>query len=156
MMKHKGLIFTSILFLSMSVTLVNAQTHWVVTERWTEPVAVSYFNCPHVEWKVTWDFKVKLGSSYSIEIIDVDTLESVVSETRIGSFVYQGKGEYTHNRSGRFQMVIDVSNDVTNFVVLVVQNIESIPEFPSWIILPLFISSTICVIIVRNKIGKKC
>ena len=30
-----------------------------------------------------------------------------------------------------------------------------IPEFPSWIILPLFISSTLCVIIVRNKIRKK-
>ncbi|MFC1487701.1 hypothetical protein ACFLRN_08460 [Thermoproteota archaeon] len=29
-----------------------------------------------------------------------------------------------------------------------------IPEFPSWILLPLFITSSICVIIVRNKIRK--
>ena len=38
---------------------------------------------------------------------------------------------------------------------LVKTDANGIPEFPSWIILPLFLMATLVGVIIRNKIGKK-
>ena len=69
------------------------------------------------------------------------------------------------NGYGNFTAIITVLNQTTTGPYLVsvfdemgneaTNTFTVIPEFPSWIILPLFLASTLCVIIAGNKIRKK-
>ena len=44
------------------------------------------------------------------------------------------------------------TNYIDSYTVIVGQNIDSIPEFPSWIILPLFLVVTLVVIISKKRL----
>jgi hypothetical protein len=150
------LILCSILIGLPHIVAVSAE-RWVEIVKWTEPVTSSRFDCNHVSWEVHWNFKdIALGSTWTIEIIDIDALENNVTffKTGVGSFVSVNSGQYTHNQSGRYQITIEV-NRINDFEVFVIQDMDSIPEFPSWIMLPLFLITTISVIVIRKKLINK-
>jgi hypothetical protein len=58
---------------------------------------------------------------------------------------------YIRDQKGTFYMDIDATN-IENFTIIVEQDLDSIPEFPSWIILPLFLIATLSVIIIKNRL----
>ena len=136
-----------------NIVAVSAE-RWVEVAKWTESVTSSRFDCNHVSWEVHWNFKdIALGSTWTIEIIDIDALENNVTffKTGVGSFVSVNSGQYTHNQSGRYQITIDV-NRINDFEVFVRQDIDSIPEFPSWMLLSIFLILTLVSIIIRKRL----
>ena len=54
------------------------------------------------------------------------------------------------NKSGSFYLNV-LTGNVDNFTIIIEENIVSIPEFPSWIILPLFLTIFLSVILFRKK-----
>ena len=54
-----------------------------------------------------------------------------------------------YNQSGSFYINVDAS--IKNYTIIVEQNINSIPEFPSWAILPLLAVGSISIIIFKKK-----
>jgi hypothetical protein len=135
-----------------NIAPVNAE-EWAEVAKWTEPVTGSRFNCNHVNWEVHWNFKdIAIGSTWTIEIIDIDALGNNFTffETGVGSFVSINSGQYTHNQSGRYQITINVQR-INDFEVFVRQDIDSIPEFPSWLFLPLFIIAILALIFKRRR-----
>ena len=68
-------------------------------------------------------------------LIDENSVVPIVNEDTTNTYLY-----FTYNHSAKTARIIGT---------------DAIPELPSWIILPLFITSTLFVIIVNNKIGKK-
>ncbi len=56
---------------------------------------------------------------------------------------------YMDDSAGIFHLWIDPSS--SNWELIVEQNIDSIPEFPSWTILPLFLAATAFALAVRKR-----
>jgi hypothetical protein len=65
---------------------------------------------------------------------------------------YSGPNEYFNNKL--FAKLWDAPKNVTNWAIILCSR-EEIPEFPSWIILPLFMIATLVVIIFRNGLRRK-
>ena len=83
------------------------------------------------------DFRTRMGSdfSYDIEWDKSDGADGV---------------SYIHNQKGIFYM--EIITNAENFTIIVEQDLDSIPEFPSWIILPLFLMATLSAIIVKKRL----
>ena len=57
---------------------------------------------------------------------------------------------YIHNNSGTFYMRINVTN-AQGYTIIVEQDLDSIPEFPSFLILPLVLMATLPAVIVYRR-----
>ena len=124
------------------------------------------FNCDHVEWRIRWEYTphpaVPQYAALWVEVYekkeDVIWRGELIQEGEsvfIDKFREYGMSEtdgvsYIHHQPGRFYMFISGSN-IEDFTIIVEQDIDSIPEFPSWIILPLFLVATLFAIIIRTK-----
>jgi len=157
---NKQLILTLILC-SIIVGLPNIATvdaeEWVEVASWNEPVSKSPFIVDYVDWKLGWDFgKAGLGTTYTITLFD-ESNNTIFVKSGYVSFTQKTKGKYTHNVSGLYSVTIEtvnMNNFEVNFEVYVIENIDSIPEFPSWIILPLFLTATLVIVIFRKSLKK--
>ncbi|MBN2259712.1 MAG: hypothetical protein JW702_04170 [Clostridiales bacterium] len=52
---------------------------------------------------------------------------------------------------GTFYMSVEASWLVNDYTIIIEQNVHSIPEFPSWIVIPLFLISTLVIAVYRKK-----
>ena len=153
----------------VEVTRFNKES--VPSTWWGDPSGnTDYFTCDHVEWRIRWEYiphpAVPQYATLYVEVYekkeDVIWRGEVIQEGKsvlIDVFGEYGMSEtsgvsYIHNQTGRFYMFISGSN-IEDFTVIVEQDTDSIPEFPSWTILPLLIVATMVVIIVRNKFSRK-
>ena len=59
-------------------------------------------------------------------------------------------GTWFHIENGTFHLSMRAFM-IGGYSIIVEQNIDSIPEFPSWIILPLFLVLTVVTIIIKKK-----
>ncbi|MBT8171975.1 hypothetical protein KJN74_03805, partial [Candidatus Bathyarchaeota archaeon] len=57
---------------------------------------------------------------------------------------------YISDDFGKYYLML-LSN-VPSYTIIVEQNIESIPEFPSWIILPILLSGRLVVVELKKKL----
>jgi hypothetical protein len=72
----------------------------------------------------------------------IEKIERLVNEKTSGTL-------RVYNQSGSFH--IDINASVENYRIVVQQNVDSIPEFPSWILVSLFLSSTLMIAVYREK-----
>jgi len=92
------------------------------------------------EGKTLWSKDLHLPeSSYASERSVVQTLD----------------GGYAVLGGGGFHASEDDPNGIVNAWIIKTDHVGNVPEFLSWIILPLFIVATMVVIIVRNKLSRK-
>ncbi|MFC1487999.1 nitrous oxide reductase family maturation protein NosD [Thermoproteota archaeon] len=68
-------------------------------------------------------------------LVDKNSVVPIVNEDTTNTYLY-----FTYNHSAKTAEIIGT---------------DAIPEFPSWIFLPLFVTLSLCVILIRNIIGKK-
>jgi hypothetical protein len=137
---------------------------------WGDPSGnTDYFNCDYVEWRIRWEYTphpaVPQYASLYFEVYEKK--EDVIWR---GSLRAEGKSvlidvirkygmsetsgaSYIHNQTGRFYMFISGSN-IEDFTIIVEKDTDSIPEFPSWIILPLFLMATFVGVIVKKRLSQ--
>jgi hypothetical protein len=112
---------------------------WVEVIRFEDAVSqnTAYFTCDHAEWRINWSYSTdpQTGqyagfavTAYNNESQDVGAI------MQMGNITTEGTS-YIHNKQGTFYLAISVAN-VVGYVVVIEQDVESIPEFPAiWVIL---------------------
>jgi len=120
----------------------------------TESYTTDYFTCEHVEWRIRWEYvpdsdfpEYTVFNVYSYpegeDVIFIDSIIKMGAEDTSGA-------SYIHNNAGTFYSTINVAN-TESYTIIVEQDLDSIPEFPSFIILPLFMIATLLAIIVYKR-----
>ena len=77
----------------------------------------------------------------------------ICSASEEGSNNVNGVSNYQRN-SKYANSAIVVGINLENYTIIIEENIDSIPEFPSWIIIPIFLTITLTSVIFRKKIRK--
>ena len=150
-----AVLFSMFLLVSMAGTVFGQEENWVEVDRFTGGSwtgGTRPFTVYHNEWRINWTYEPideETTILFRFYVLDIDTniVEFVVSDEKTS-------GTANFFQLGAFHFFI-VGYNVQNYTIIVEQNIDSIPEFPSWIILPLFIGATLVGIVTRNKIRKK-
>jgi hypothetical protein len=131
--------------------------NWVEVTRFigTGGFTTDVFVCDYPEWRIRWEYDPlsvlfweglkPLGVKVHPEGQSKLTVSSI---TGIGS---QDGINYVYDNAGRFYMTISPTF-LRSYTIIVEQNIESIPEFPSWAILPLILCITLFSIVVKRKL----
>lgn len=157
-----------ILLLVLSFVLVSLPEieaiEWVEVARFTgsetlpgEHLFTDYFTCHHVEWRILWEFAP--SSKYLGWAVFGIVVYEKGEDVRLPEYVIEMSKEeesgvtYIHDQEGIFYMEINAQN-TANFTVIVEQDVDSIPEFPSWIIIPLFVIATLTVMIFRKRLTR--
>jgi hypothetical protein len=155
-----GLI--SLLFLSF-VTLgivFASSSSWSEVTRFTgsgtEHYTTDYFNCEHAEWRIRWDYVPHPGL---LALFSVYTYPQGEDTLYIDSIIKIGANDadgisYIHNSDGTFYSKINVAY-TESYTIIIEQDLNSIPEFSSWIILPLFLVTTLFTIILKKRIFRE-
>ncbi len=141
-------------------SVVTCMHDWSEVTRFTgsgtEMYTTNYFTCDHVEWRIRWEF-VPHSANPNLTLFNVATYPQGEDVSFI-DFIYKFGGEdtsgasYIHNNQGTFYSKINVGN-TEGYTIIIEQDLDSIPEFPSFLILPLFMIATLlaAVIIYRKK-----
>ena len=145
-----SLVICSII-VSGIIQSVNA-TDWVEVTRWSgsafpdlEEFSMQ-FECSHIEWRIVWSYDA-VGSPFeSILIIQKSGDLIVYSE----SYFSKSGARSIHNEAGNFSLEITCLN-MYEYLIIVEQDVDSIPEFPSYLILPLFMISTLLAVILYRR-----
>ena len=159
--ERKGIIITvlfSLFLLSSTLGIAFASSgNWVEVARFTGMgrLETDSFDCTHVDWRIRWSFNhsIELGPlgpplAFTLQVYTVsgELVESFMATS-------QTSGTLNYNRTGSFWLSINEMY-VDNWTVIVEQNIDSIPEFPSWIILPLLMILALVVIVMKKTMLK--
>jgi hypothetical protein len=164
--KRKVLILLVILCLALSV--FSSDIAFASSENWVEVVRFSWsgpgpheyritepFTCDHVDWRIRWEFYFDHTHFPEFGHFSVRTYpkgeNTSIDEVHVDGFGERNGTSYIFNNKGEFYMRISTLSVVTSYTIIVEQNLESIPEFSSWIILPLFLTATLIAIIIKNK-----
>ncbi len=134
--------------------------NWVEVIRFEgkDSMQTELFTCDCPEWRIRWEFDPGhfhfFPEMYSFsfttypqdEYINyVDSVSQMGNESRSGT-------SYIHN-NGTFFMRIK-TGAIDSYTIMVEQNLESIPEFPSWTILPLLLTATLVALVYRKRLHK--
>ncbi|MCD6240042.1 hypothetical protein J7K27_00770 [Candidatus Bathyarchaeota archaeon] len=156
------LLTLSIVTLTTLIGSVSASPeNWVEVIRFTgsgtEQYTSEYFTCDHVEWRIRWEY-VPDPEYPEFALFNVYTYPQGEDTLFIDSIIKSGADDtsgvsYIHNNAGTFYMKINVAN-TQSYTIIVEQDLDSIPEFPSFLILPLlFILSTLLFVGYKGKLG---
>jgi hypothetical protein len=129
------------------VTFHNAVGFW----------ATSRFNVFHDDWRIKWEIYPSNGSeSPSLTVHVYHDMYHEGKEVISSLTTHETTGILNiHNASGSFFLLVTATNTNSSSILIVEQNTESVPEFPSWTILPLLIVATLIGVTARDKIRKK-
>lgn len=149
------------LLTAMSGVVFASSGNWSEVTRFTgsgsETYTSDYFTCDHVEWRIRWDYvpDFQYPNLTSLSVFTYPTKEGDRGPMYVNFIRKTGNEDtsgtsYIHDYQGTFNMYIDV-NGTESYTIIVEQDLISIPEFPSWIILPLFLVATLFVIVIRKR-----
>jgi hypothetical protein len=127
----------------------------------SEKYTTDYFICDYEEWRIRWKYvpTTQQPDLASFSVFTYPKSEDIRGATYVNQIMKTGTADtngtsFIHNYQGTFHMYIDVE-EIESYTIIIEQNLNSIPEFPSWAILPLLIGGTLIGVIIRNKIKKK-
>ena len=158
-----GVLFSCFVLLGSVPSIVFASSdNWVEVTTFTGSGGVhstSRFAVDYVDWRIRWEVNPgndsELGTSFNAYVYpssggpQIEEMHYIIGTEKTTGI----KNIYNHR--GIFYIVV-VTTNIADVKLIIEQNIESIPEFPSWSILPLLIVVTLVGVIIRNKTIKKC
>jgi len=134
----------------------SSSENWVEVDRFTGGSwngGTRPFIINHIEWRIRWNYEptidvdldIPMGFHFMVMDVDHNYIDIVFGDEEKNGTLYL-------NQDGEFYL--DISGLHVEYTIIVEENIESIPEFPSWLIPPLLIVATLVGVIIRNKIRK--
>ena len=155
----KATIVIALFCLCMLVSTVGlafAQTeNWVEVATFSEGRArfgdTNSFVIDHEEWRLVWEYQVDL------ELLTAFMFDVKVFETQeiIGGYNNSGKLDITQGiynitgQTGEFYLFIG-SNGLS-YSITIEQNVDSVPEFGSWIIVPVALGTVLFVVAYKKR-----
>ena len=161
--KRNGTIITVLISLfllgSTSGIAFVSSGNWVEVTRFTgDRIGISTlesFTCEHDEWRIIWEYVPNIDSNWSVFSIYVEAAgflhKRVDSVVNTGSEVTNGT-LYINDNNGTYYL--NIISNVPRYTIIIEQNIDSIPEFPSWIILPLLLTVTLVIMVGKQRLPK--
>lgn len=134
-------------------------------DTYEQPYDIETFTCDYAEWRIKWEYEPNTDPGYSgVPQYKNGMPLSIWDENRNLTpnwyFFYDTGVEpqkngttYFHDRAGTFQVKID--DDIEDFTIIIEQDLNSIPEFPSWTILPLILTITLFSVVVKRKLHSR-
>ena len=114
------------------------------------------FVVDRVDWRIRWEFEPGNGSERVAFLVYVFQTTGIKGSVPwIDSIQHFGTEETTgilniYNQSGYFYMDV-LTGNIENYSMVIEQNLDSIPEFSSWIILPFFLICILSLILFKRK-----
>ncbi|WGM89111.1 MAG: hypothetical protein NUK63_09375 [Candidatus Bathyarchaeum tardum] len=154
----------TILFFSTCVPKVvfASSENWVEVARFNGTAFTFGVSDPfqiyHEEWRVLWEtnnlfHEIEHFDFYVLHEDDVTEDGSIYTNNSIGSIRTTANENGTLNIHGSIgTFIIWVSPSPATWELIIEQNINSIPEFPSWTFLPVLIIGILAVVIFRKKL----
>lgn len=155
-------MFSLFLLGSLSGVAFASSENWVEVMKINRSGSVfinsGLFTIDYPEWRIRWQFDPgdnwHFAQMYFLNITIYEEGEFDNYFANIYGSGNQNNGLYhVSNNIGKFHMKINTGM-IENFTIIVEQNIDSIPEFPSWTILPLFLTVTMVLAIYKRKLSK--
>ena len=157
----KGFVLTLIIFLvsAFLVDIVFASSgNWVVVITFHNAVGfgmTSRFNVFHDDWRIKWEIYPSNGSespSFNVRVYHdmghqgIEMISSLTTHETTGIL-------NIYNASGKFFLVCQATNTNSSSTLIIEQNIDSIPEFPSLEILPQLFMATSVLVLFRKRLS---
>ena len=151
-------LFSLLLLGSLSGVAFASSENWFEIARFDATMgegSTESFTVDHVDWRIKWSYNPTVDARvfplrFRFNVYEVGN--------KLAKFYIppsnQIAGTLNMNQTGNFYLYIDAMYAET-YSITIEQNIDSIPEFPSWIISPLFLVSVLVAIVIRNKIAKQ-
>jgi len=127
--------------LSLSVSTLGvacaSSENWVEVIRFTgsESTQTEPFTIEHVEWRIRWNYSHQfmmhnpVAHAFVINVLEHSPEKHIIS---IGEWNPASEnGTWVHNENGAFYLEI-WSISIDEYSIIIEQNIDSVPEFPSW------------------------
>ena len=149
-----AVMFGLFLLGSMSVTVFASSGNWIEVARFDGTVWPEYtehFRIDYFDWRIKWSITPR-PSDIIIPLkfrLDVKNASGYIVEFFLAS--NQISGILNMNQTGEYYLYIDPMH-AENYSITIEQNVDSIPEFPSWTLLPLFLVTTVSVIILKKRL----
>ena len=130
--------------------------NWVEVVRFNGtiwPEYTEHFTIDYFDWRIKWSYTPRLSELINPYIfrLDVKNASGYIVELLFAS--NQIAGTLNMNQTGEYYLYIDPMH-AENYSITIEQNIDSIPEFPSWAIVSLILSSTLILIILKRNLHK--
>jgi len=138
-------------------SIPKPENNWVEVARFNGtiwPESTEHFKIDYFDWRIKWSYTPRLSELINPYIfrLDVKNASDYIVELLFAS--NQIAGTLNMNQTGEYYLYIDPMH-AENYSITVEQNIDSIPEFPSWTLIAFFVTVSFAMILIRNKISKK-
>jgi len=141
------------------IHLVKAD-HWVEVVRFTGGSTITTtedFTCDHVDWRIRWEIEPRNDSIRTVfRVYIFPYSDAFPREPWFESILKYGTEEtsgilYIHDHNGSFDM--DVLASLESYTLIIEQDLDSIPEFPSMVpILLILIVLTVTLVIYKHRL----
>jgi hypothetical protein len=158
-------VLPPLLFFSFSISTIASvivfasSGNWIEVARFTGVGGIGTtepFTCDYSDWRIRWEIEPRNdGTERTAFLVYVFPYTgSFLRDPWFESIQHYGTEEtsgtlYIQDRNGSFDM--DVLASLESYTIIIEQNVESIPEFPSWIILPLTMAATLIAVVMRRR-----
>ena len=134
--------------------------NWVEVTRFigTNGFTTDTFTCDHAEWRIRWEFDPGHWHFADLHTLHVTTYKEGESTISFNQIIEppggNRQGVELLNQSGTFYLEIG-SGLIDSYTIIVEENIDSIPEFSSWVVLPLFLIATSTMVVYKKKLWRQ-
>ena len=160
------LVLVSLFILGIESCFCSEPVSDTILGNWSEVIRfegenstqTDLFTIDYVDWRIRWEYDPghwHFPDMHKFQVITRPEGASIITADMISGTpgVIENGTSYVHENPGRFYMEIN-AGIIESYKIIVEQNIESIPEFLSWTILPLISVATLVGVTIRNKIRK--
>jgi hypothetical protein len=163
----KRAVLALLLFLLGSLSIFTSGAVFALSGNWVEVAKLTggggigttdHFTCDHADWRIRWEIEPTNSSERTAFLVYIFPYSDAFRrEAWFESIQHYGTEEtsgilYIYNHSGSFDM--DVLASIESYTMIIEQDVESILEFPSWTIVPIFTIATLLIIICKHKLPK--
>ena len=153
------LLVLCIAFSGFSSNIVFASSEdWIEVIRFTGGAGITTtepFTCDYVEWRIRWEYEPRTENPEDPPGLEVCVYTQKYHSPFFERFNNWGTEETNgtliiHDKNGTFHLAIICG--VPSYTVIIEQNLDSIPEFPSWTPLLLIVIVVLLIsVIYRNS-----
>jgi hypothetical protein len=152
------LLFCFCLIVPTSSVVFASSDNWVEVVTFHNIVgfwATPRFNVFHDDWRIKWEIYPSNGSeSPSLTVRVYHDMDHQGNEIISSLTTHETTGiSNIYNASGKFFLVVQTTNTNSSSILIIEQNTDSIPEFPSWVALPLFLAATLVALFYRRRVS---
>jgi hypothetical protein len=151
------LVFSIVLFTVASGIVFATSENWIEVTRFSGGSSITTtrtFTCDHGEWRISWEYEPRTDNP-GVSTLQLNVHTQEFQGSKVGSLQKWGTEEtngilYIHDKSGTFYL--DIICSVQSYTLIIEQNSESVPEFPSWtpLLLVLIVFSVALIIYKRR------